>query len=378
MRRIRHIRHAVAACALVTVLAAAGTAPAVAATDDAATIEAAIDAAEARAADAGARALDAAVTADTARAAAEKSAAVADALDARRRAAEEVRSRSSALAGAVASAMARDRADGSPLMRLLADADPDSLLDRLALSDRIAAVAQRTGGAARVDAAVAAALAAQASVADAERERAAAAAADDATRARDQARNEDAAVTAARGELDALYARLAAVRQTSVAVEKQERLDRATASLPSAGGETPITTAPAPAPAPVPAPAPAPAPAPGPAPEPAPAPVTPIMTPAEAQAHARGAIGGYGWGDEQFSCLVSLWNRESGWRVQARNPSSGAYGIPQAYPAESLAKAGPDWRTNGATQIAWGLSYISSRYGSPCGAWDHSERTGWY
>ena len=65
------------------------------------------------------------------------------------------------------------------------------------------------------------------------------------------------------------------------------------------------------------------------------------MTPAQARDHARGALGGYGWGDDQFSCLVSLWNRESGWRADAYNPWSGAYGIPQALPGDKMAAAGP-------------------------------------
>ncbi|KEP74090.1 16S rRNA pseudouridylate synthase, partial [Microbacterium sp. SUBG005] len=108
------------------------------------------------------------------------------------------------------------------------------------------------------------------------------------------------------------------------------------------------------------------------------APAGPIMSPSAARDHARGAIRSYGWGDDQFSCLVSLWNRESGWRADALNPWSGAYGIPQALPGEKMASAGLDWRTNAATQISWGLSYISARYGSPCGAWSHSEQTGWY
>jgi hypothetical protein len=102
------------------------------------------------------------------------------------------------------------------------------------------------------------------------------------------------------------------------------------------------------------------------------------MSPGEAQSHARGAVARYGWGDDQFPCLVALWNRESGWRVQALNRSSGAYGIPQALPGEKMASAGPDWRTSAATQISWGLAYIKARYASPCGAWDHSQRTGWY
>ncbi|WP_341997528.1 lytic transglycosylase domain-containing protein [Microbacterium sp. LWH7-1.2] len=101
-------------------------------------------------------------------------------------------------------------------------------------------------------------------------------------------------------------------------------------------------------------------------------------SPADAQATARSMIGGYGWGDDQFGCLVSLWIKESGWNYQAYNRSSGAYGIPQALPGSKMGSAGADWQTNPATQIAWGLGYISGRYGSPCGAWSHSQSTGWY
>lgn len=86
----------------------------------------------------------------------------------------------------------------------------------------------------------------------------------------------------------------------------------------------------------------------------------------------------YGWGDDQFSCLDSLWQRESGWNVSAYNASSGATGIPQALPGSKMASAGSDWQTNPATQIAWGLGYISSSYGTPCAAWAQSESVGWY
>ncbi|WP_106816995.1 aggregation-promoting factor C-terminal-like domain-containing protein [Microbacterium timonense] len=101
-------------------------------------------------------------------------------------------------------------------------------------------------------------------------------------------------------------------------------------------------------------------------------------SPADAQATARAMLGSYGWGDDQFGCLVSLWNKESGWNYQAYNRSSGAYGIPQALPGSKMSSAGADWQTNPATQIAWGLGYISGRYGTPCGAWNHSQSTGWY
>ena len=76
-------------------------------------------------------------------------------------------------------------------------------------------------------------------------------------------------------------------------------------------------------------------------------------------------LGSYGWSSSQFSCLVSLWNQESGWNVTASNPSSGAYGIPQALPGSKMASAGADWQTDAATQIRWGLGYIKADYGSP-------------
>ena len=96
-----------------------------------------------------------------------------------------------------------------------------------------------------------------------------------------------------------------------------------------------------------------------------------------AQQIAAGMLAKYGWAG-QFSCLDSLWQEESGWNVYAENPTSGAYGIPQALPGSKMASAGADWQTSAATQISWGLSYIQGSYGSPCAAWGHEEAFGWY
>lgn len=85
-----------------------------------------------------------------------------------------------------------------------------------------------------------------------------------------------------------------------------------------------------------------------------------------------------GWGSDQWPCLEQLWSHESGWRTTASNPSSEAYGIPQALPGSKMATAGSDWQTNPATQIKWGLSYIGARYGSPCGAWGFFQANNWY
>ena len=86
----------------------------------------------------------------------------------------------------------------------------------------------------------------------------------------------------------------------------------------------------------------------------------------------------FGWGKRQWAPLQALWNRESGWNKYARNPYSGAYGIPQALPGSKMASAGNHWRTNATTQIRWGLRYIKGRYGRPRVAWDHELAYGWY
>jgi hypothetical protein len=105
-------------------------------------------------------------------------------------------------------------------------------------------------------------------------------------------------------------------------------------------------------------------------------PSAPIPSPGTARDFALQLLTQAGEAD-QYGCLVNLWNRESGWRVTASNPS-GAYGIPQALPGSKMATAGPNWQTNAETQVRWGLSYIEAHYGTPCGAWAHSQSTGWY
>jgi len=85
-----------------------------------------------------------------------------------------------------------------------------------------------------------------------------------------------------------------------------------------------------------------------------------------------------GWTGSQWTCLERLWTKESNWTTTADNPTSSAYGIPQSLPGSKMASKGADWATNPATQIAWGLDYISGSYGSPCGAWSHSQAVNWY
>ena len=114
---------------------------------------------------------------------------------------------------------------------------------------------------------------------------------------------------------------------------------------------------------------------------PTPDPTAPAVTvaPGTAKAFAQSYTAEkYGWGQDQFGCLVQLWDRESHWNAHAHNSGSGAHGIPQAMPGSKMASFGPDWYNNPQTQIKWGANYIQGRYGNPCGALGHSNSTGWY
>lgn len=93
---------------------------------------------------------------------------------------------------------------------------------------------------------------------------------------------------------------------------------------------------------------------------------------------ARAMLPEFGFDDSQFSCLDQLYVSESDWDIHADNPTSSAYGIPQALPGEKMASAGPDWAENPATQIRWGLGYIASSYGTPCNAWSFKQSHNWY
>jgi hypothetical protein len=101
--------------------------------------------------------------------------------------------------------------------------------------------------------------------------------------------------------------------------------------------------------------------------------ITKNFSPGSVQALAQSIVGA-----SQFQCFSNIVSRESGWDYTATNAGSGAYGLVQALPGDKMASAGADWRTNPATQIKWGLSYMNSRYGSPCGAWSFWQSHSWY
>ncbi len=174
--------------------------------------------------------------------------------------------------------------------------------------------------------------------------------------------------------------------QAAANAERESQSQAASRSQERAEPEAAVEAAPAPEPEPEAAVEAAPAPEPepeaaveaAPAPEPEPEPASVPVSSGDPRSIARSMLSSYGWGADQFGCLNSLWAKESGWNPSAANPSSGAYGIPQSLPGSKMASAGSDWRTNPATQIKWGLGYIDGRYGSPCGAWSHSQANNWY
>ncbi|GAA2060846.1 hypothetical protein [Leifsonia soli] len=166
----------------------------------------------------------------------------------------------------------------------------------------------------------------------------------------------DAQLADQKQHADTLYAQLATLKNTEASVEKSYAEGQAAAAAAAAaanpgGGSDGF------------------APPPG-----------MVVDPAGAQAYAASRLSAFGWGGDQMGCLIKLWNHESGWRADAYNTSSGAYGIPQAWPASKMSSAGPDWLTNQNTQVNWGLDYINRSYGSPCRAWNFemSHDPNWY
>ena len=262
---------------------------------------------------------------------------------------------SSARAGQVLAAMARSGGEDLTFA-LLTDHD-DGLLARLGMLERVGSQLDAIVGLAEYERNAATALAAQA---DATRELLADLAAeartasDDATRA---AATADAAVADQQAHLSELYEQLAALQGTSAEQERLYRVGQQASNQPDEpgagggggdGGDLGSIG-------------------------------SEYNDPAGAQVYAFSVMPWFGWDNaDQRWCIVMLWNRESGWRTNAYNASSGAYGIPQSLPGSKMANVGADWRTNYGTQIWWGFYYIAGRYGSPCGAWAHSESHNWY
>ena len=290
--------------------------------------------------------------------------------------AAETAKRAQTRAGRLAADLYRDGSTDQMTTRIATAGNPDALLYQLGALDQLSTTWAGVLDDASVSAKSASSLHDQAARAEDERASLAAAAEAKAATAKAAQQRADAAVASTESHSDELYEQLATLRDSTAETQRRYEVGQAVAAQAAAQAAAARAAAQAAAAA---AAAPTPS---GGASSGNDYPSTDgvAVDPAAAQAYARSVLGNYGWGGDQFGCLVSLWTQESGWRANALNASSGAYGIPQALPASKLAAAGADWRTNAQTQVNWGLAYIKSSYGTPCGAWNHemSVNPHWY
>ncbi len=100
------------------------------------------------------------------------------------------------------------------------------------------------------------------------------------------------------------------------------------------------------------------------------------LSESDPRAVARALLPEFGFSSDQFPCLDALYVSESNWRISADNPTSSAYGIPQAL--TSMHELPADYYTSAVAQIRWGLGYIQDAYGTPCSAWSFKQSNGWY
>ena len=287
---------------------------------------------------------------DAAQAGLERATASATTLARQADAAAQASRKSTQRAGAIVAALYRSGGTDLSGTLLLTSADSSSnLLYQLGALDKLGAQLDLALQQAQADRNQAAALSAQATVARNERERLAAVAKTALAAAQAALDAANAAVASQQANLEQLYAQLASLKNTTAQVEQAYAIGLQQ-SNDGGTGDGSITDVPS----------------------------SGVNDPAGAQAFAWAMLAGYGFGQDQNNCLLWLWNRESGWRTNAYNPAGPAYGIPQSLPGSKMAAVGADWRTSYQTQVTWGIIYIMDRYGSPCGAWAHSEAIGWY
>ncbi|QSB24625.1 coiled-coil domain-containing protein [Curtobacterium sp. 24E2] len=347
-------------------------------------VQAALQSAQDEAAAKSQAALTASSKADAAEAELAEATQAATSLQAQAQHATETADRAQQRAGQLAANLYRDGSTNQMTTRIATAGNPDQLLYQLGALDQLSSTWSGVMDEASVAAGTASSLHEQAERAETERATRAQAAEERSAAAKSAESVANAAVESTEQHSDELYAQLASLRDTTakqaagyelgqkVAAQKaeQQRKRAAAAAAQAAAASASVDTGSGGSSSS----------ASGGSGTSYPSTGGVVVDPAAAQAYARSALGSYGWGDDQFSCLVSLWTQESGWRANALNASSGAYGIPQSLPADKMSAAGADWRTNANTQINWGLAYIKSAYGSPCGAWGHemSVNPHWY
>lgn len=328
-------------------------------------IESLLDGLQSEAAQLGDAAVIAGAAADAARTALERATEAAASFADRANAARQQSDKSAGQAAHIAAALYRSGGtDVTGTLLLVSDDDSSTLLYRLGALGKVGSQLTLAVQQAETDLNLAATLSTQAEVARAERDRLSREAQSALATAKAAVAAADAAVELQQANLTLLYSQLASLKNTSVALEQQYRIGQQATSPeadPGAGGGDTGGGESG-----------------GPGSEGFVVPGNEVNNVAAAQNFAMVQLAGMGFGSSDGYCLIWLWSRESGWRTNAYNASSGAYGIPQSLPGSKMANYAADWRTNYETQVMWGLLYIMGRYGSPCAAWAHSESVGWY
>lgn len=98
----------------------------------------------------------------------------------------------------------------------------------------------------------------------------------------------------------------------------------------------------------------------------------------------------YGLSDTSIACMDNVVDNESDYILDADNPDSTAYGIPQAmlsYHADDINANYPGFYEGTIQapyggkpepQIRWMIDYMFERYDGPCGAWEFKQANGTY
>ena len=98
------------------------------------------------------------------------------------------------------------------------------------------------------------------------------------------------------------------------------------------------------------------------------------MSAEDAKKYAKSRLSAWNWNENQFDSLNKLWNAESNWNYKAKNPKSGAAGIPQLINTSNVENFDNDY----TVQIEHGFSYINNRYKTPDDAWKFFQKKHWY
>ncbi len=98
------------------------------------------------------------------------------------------------------------------------------------------------------------------------------------------------------------------------------------------------------------------------------------MSAEDAKKYAKSRLSAWNWNENQFDSLDKLWNAESNWNYKAKNPKSGAAGIPQLIGGSNVENFDNDYKV----QIEHGFFHIKKKHKTPDDAWKFFQKKHWY